>query len=119
VAADAEWTRVTASTVLRAAIRAIGERGGAAPGERTVLDALVPSADALAAHPDVTWPELLAAVTGAAREGAEATRAMRPRRGRAAWTGDRAAGLPDAGATAYVRFLEALTRTAPTRSPAL
>jgi len=44
----------------------------------------------------------------AARAGAEATKEMTPAKGRAAWVGDRSRGMPDAGAVAYVRLLEAL-----------
>ena len=44
----------------------------------------------------------------AARAGVEATTGLQNQRGRAAWLGARSAGHPDPGATAYLRFLEAL-----------
>jgi phosphoenolpyruvate---glycerone phosphotransferase subunit DhaL len=44
----------------------------------------------------------------AAREGVDATTTLVARRGRAAWIGERGRGHPDAGATAYLRFLEAI-----------
>jgi dihydroxyacetone kinase len=115
-----DWDRATALTVARTAARAIAERGRAQPGERTVLDALIPSADALEPHTTrhTSLSTVLEDMIGAARAGTEATRTMLPRRGRAAWTGDRAVGKPDAGATAYVRFVEALSQTmTPPASP--
>ncbi|MBC9176105.1 DAK2 domain-containing protein, partial [Roseomonas ludipueritiae] len=45
----------------------------------------------------------------AAEAGAEATAAMRPRLGRASYLGDRAIGVPDAGAAAAVIWLRALS----------
>src|SRR5699024_7312229 len=96
----------------RAAADKIAERGGAELGDRTVLDAVRPSIDALAtASPGPASG--LAAMVAAAREGVEATVTMPPAKGRAAWIGERGRGRPDAGATAYLRFLEALLRTMP------
>jgi dihydroxyacetone kinase-like protein len=79
-----------------------------------VLDALVPSIEALSAAPPDVAAGLEAMVT-AARSGTDATREMTAARGRAAWVGDRSQGIADAGATAYLRFLEALQETSPAR----
>lgn len=97
---------------LRAAVGRIAERGRADLGQRTVLDAIVPSIDALHTAPPGMAAGLGAMVT-AARSGVVATRQMTPVRGRAAWVGDRSKGVADGGATAYLRFLEALTETLP------
>ncbi len=97
---------------LRAASNRIAERGGASVGDRTVLDALCPSIDALQ-HAEPGARAGLRAMMAAAAHGVEQTRTMMPTKGRAAWTGDRGLGHPDAGATAYLRFLEALDRTFP------
>jgi dihydroxyacetone kinase len=99
---------------LRAAAGRIAERGRAELGQRTVLDALVPSVEALSAAPPGVAAGLEAMVT-AARSGTAATREMTAARGRAAWVGDRSRGIADAGATAYLRLLEALTETLPGR----
>ena len=69
-----------------------------------MLDALVPSLDAVEAVPDAP----LAAAITAARDGVERTRTLVSQRGRAAWVGERTAGHADGGATAYVRLLEAI-----------
>lgn len=98
---------------LDAAAAAITELGGARPGDRTMLDALVPAAAAFRATldsgktPAEAWTEAL----DAAREGTAATAHMHPRVGRAAYLGDRALGHPDAGATAMTIWLTAITPT--------
>jgi dihydroxyacetone kinase len=85
----------------RAGIAAIAELGGARPGDRTMLDALAPAAEALASGG-------LAAAAEAAEQGAAATAAMTPRLGRASYLGARAIGVPDAGAVAVAVWMRAL-----------
>jgi len=91
---------------------AIAELGAAALGERTMLDALYPAADAFRAAIAAGEPPgravLLAAE--AARAGAERTATMSPRRGRSAYLGDRALGTPDPGAVAVVVWLDAIAQ---------
>lgn len=88
----------------RVAAQAISTRGKSAVGDKTVLDALVPSLDAAAAAP----AGALRAALEAARDGVESTRDLVSVRGRAAWVGERTRGHADPGATAYLRLLEAL-----------
>ena len=88
----------------RAAADSIATRGKSAVGDKTVLDAIVPSLDAAAVAPEAP---LLAAIE-AARDGVERTRGLVSQRGRAAWVGERTAGHADGGATAYVRLIEAI-----------
>ena len=92
-------------TMARQAIPAIAKRGKAEVGDKTVLDALVPSVAALEAD---TSEGALEAMIAAARKGIDATAAGVSRKGRAAWLGERTIGHPDPGAMAYLRFLEAL-----------
>jgi dihydroxyacetone kinase len=93
----------------RAAADAISTRGKSAVGDKTVLDALVPSIDAAATSGTDAGPEAgLAAAIDAARAGVEETRDLVSQRGRAAWVGERTAGHADGGATAYLRLLEAI-----------
>jgi phosphoenolpyruvate---glycerone phosphotransferase subunit DhaL len=92
-------------TMAQQAIPAITKRGKSEVGDKTVLDALVPSVAALEANPsDAGFAEMIAA----ARRGIDDTTAGVSRKGRAAWLGERTIGHPDPGATAYLRFLEAL-----------
>lgn len=77
--------------------------GGAAPGDSTMVDALQPAADALAAAPgDVS------SAAGAATRGAESTAELRPSLGRSSYVGDRAVGVPDPGARAVALQLAVL-----------
>ncbi|TKV71379.1 dihydroxyacetone kinase family protein [Rhizobium sp. AU243] len=93
-----------------AAVLAVSELGGAKPGDRTMIDALHPAAEAFrdklaaGASADVAWRSASAA--GIA--GAEATTSMKPRLGRASYLGERAIGHPDAGAVAVSIWLEAI-----------
>jgi dihydroxyacetone kinase len=93
------------------AVTAISELGGAKPGDRTMVDALQPAADAFAAALRAGQPprQAWAAAAAAARAGCEATAQMQPRLGRASYLGARAIGIPDAGATAVTCWLDALT----------
>jgi phosphoenolpyruvate---glycerone phosphotransferase subunit DhaL len=95
--------------LLAAAMAAMAARGGAEPGDKTILDAVQPSLEALRAAPPHS-PNALEAMIKAARAGVDSTAQQPSRRGRAAWLGERSAGHPDGGATAYVRFLESLAR---------
>ena len=90
----------------RAVAESIAARGKAELGDKTILDALVPSLDAAEAASD--GQRLHAAIT-AARQGIDESAGWQSKRGRAAWLGERSAGHPDPGATAYLRFLEALS----------
>jgi dihydroxyacetone kinase len=102
----ADWAEA-----FEAAVDAVTELGGAEPGDRTMVDALRPAADAFAQAVRAGLPvdEVWAAVTTAAEAGAAATADMYPRLGRASYLGERAVGVPDGGAFAVVIWLRALT----------
>ncbi|MBW9053314.1 dihydroxyacetone kinase family protein [Rhizobium mesosinicum] len=93
-----------------AAVQAVSDLGGAKAGDRTMIDALRPAADAFVASlaqgqpTREAWQEAIAAGI----LGAEATKAMRPRLGRASYLGDRAIGHPDGGAVAVTVWLKAI-----------
>lgn len=105
VADEVSWTRDVAERVGRAAMGRIAERGKAEIGDKTVLDALSPSLDALHDAPE---GEALEQMIIAASDGVDATTDSVGRRGRAAWVGERGSGHPDPGAVAYVLFLTCL-----------
>jgi dihydroxyacetone kinase len=100
----------TWAEAFRAGCAGLGELGGAAAGDRTMLDALVPAAaafhDAVGAGRSVA--DALRAAAAAAAAGARATAGMRPRRGRSSYLGDRVLGHPDPGAEAVAVWLGAL-----------
>lgn len=85
--------------------------GGAHPGDRTMVDALKPAADALHAALSKSEDALdaaLKAAADAAAEGAAQTASMHPRRGRSSYVGDRALGYADPGAHAVALWLAAI-----------
>jgi len=96
------WARA-----FRAGCEGMMRLGGADRGDRTMLDALLPAADALeAARGD--YAATLAVMEEAARSGADATASMQPRRGRSTYLGDRTAGHADPGAVAVAIWLDSL-----------
>jgi len=94
--------------ILKAAVEGVAKRGGASLGDKTILDALSPAAEASerAALAGQSLTACLEAVLNAARAGAEATVQMRSKAGRAGWLGDRTVGAKDPGAAAFVLMLE-------------
>lgn len=92
---------------LRAALEAVTRRGGAKPDDKTMLDALAPAAEAACTDPEADIDTALAKVAAAATEGAEATRAMLPRTGKAKTLGEPALGHVDPGALSLTRIFEA------------
>lgn len=93
--------------LLDTAVTTIQARGGAQVDDKTVLDGVVASADALRAAP-AGETAALAAMVAAAGQAVERTTGLRSQKGRAAWVGDRSMGQRDGGTVAYLRFLQAL-----------
>jgi len=96
------------AALLQAAVKGIqqtGERSfgrGAQVGDKTLIDALVPCANAWsdAAKSKASFVEAFAAGAKAAVDGAKSTEAITARMGRAGAVGERSLGYPDAGAHA-------------------
>lgn len=103
--ADQAW-----AAAFEAGWRGISELGDARPGDRTMLDALVPAADAfrqaVAQGNDAAMA--LRAAAAAAAAGAAATATMLPRRGRSSYLASRVGGHPDPGAEAVAIWLAAI-----------
>ena len=95
---------------LAAAQQAIESRGGARPGDKTMLDALAPAVEALQTSARAGTPvqQAIDLAASAARDGAERTRGMRAQVGRAGWLADRSEGSPDAGAVLVAAVIEAV-----------
>ncbi|CAM5306968.1 dihydroxyacetone kinase subunit DhaL [Streptomyces griseorubiginosus] len=89
---------------LRAGVEAVMTLGGAAPGDKTMIDALVPAVDALGSG--------FAAARTAAEEGALATTPLQARKGRASYLGERSIGHQDPGATSAALLIAALAEAA-------
>ncbi|NGO69467.1 dihydroxyacetone kinase subunit DhaL [Streptomyces boncukensis] len=100
---DAETVDVAGlAAALRTGVDAVAQLGGAAVGDKTMLDALIPAVDAL--------PRGFAAATAAAEEGAKATVPLQARKGRASYLGERSIGHQDPGATSSALLVGALAR---------
>jgi dihydroxyacetone kinase-like protein len=89
---------------LRAGVDGVMALGGAAPGDKTMIDALVPAVDALG--------DGFAAARAAAEEGAVATIPLQARKGRASYLGERSIGHQDPGATSSALLIAALAEAA-------
>ncbi|GHE36477.1 dihydroxyacetone kinase subunit L [Streptomyces vinaceus] len=89
---------------LYAGVGAVAQLGGAAPGDKTMLDALVPAVAELGTS--------YRAAADAAENGARATVPMLARKGRASYLGERSIGHQDPGATSAALLLGALADVA-------
>ncbi len=99
---------------LRAGVDGVAALGGAVPGDKTMLDSLLPALDALTGALDAggSAAEAFAAAAAAADEGAAATIPLRARKGRASYLGERSVGHQDPGATSSALLVTALADTA-------
>ncbi|MBL1096776.1 dihydroxyacetone kinase subunit L [Streptomyces sp. 205] len=101
-----EITPQQLTDALRAGVDAVAQLGGAAPGDKTMLDALFPAVEALAGGGS------FAAAAEAAEKGALATTPMLARKGRASYLGERSIGHQDPGAASSALIVAALTEAA-------
>jgi dihydroxyacetone kinase-like protein len=109
VAADPDPDRI-GEVALGAAVDAIVALGKAAPGDKTMLDALVPALDALIARRAQPRGDRLEAAAAAAEAGSDASVALVARKGRASYLGDRSAGHRDPGAASSAMLVRCLAR---------
>jgi dihydroxyacetone kinase len=93
---------------LRQGVNLIMEKAGSKAGEKTILDSLCPAVEALQAHSAGNKKEAFAQAAIAAAKGAEDTRRMLPRHGRAAYYGDKNLGALDGGAVVGKLIFEAI-----------
>ncbi|MDT0341949.1 dihydroxyacetone kinase subunit DhaL [Streptomyces litchfieldiae] len=95
---------------LRTSLAEITRRGGAKPGDKTLVDALDPAAASLtagaAAGEDL--PTALRRAARAAADGTDRTKAYVARFGKAMSLGERAIGFPDPGALSLTHILTAM-----------
>lgn len=100
--------RATVVAMLRAAVEGIQARGKAELGDKTLIDAIVPAADALESAGEVSGARGARTFAEAARAAADDTAGLQARRGRASYTGERSKGSPDPGAAAVAVMAEEL-----------
>ena len=97
------------AAALDAAITGVQARGKAEPGDKTMIDALIPGRDALKAAlaEGASFEEALRQSADAAGQGMRDTIPLVARKGRASYLGERSAGHQDPGATSSHLLLEA------------
>ncbi len=98
------------ASMLSAADLGIQERGKAQPGDKTIVDALHPAAEAFTAavRSGAALAEAAAAMIAAAEDGLDSVTPLRSRIGRASWQGERTEGQVDPGCAALVIILKSL-----------
>ena len=90
----------------RKALEGVQARGKAEPGDKTMVDALIPAVEALESASDLETG--LRAAVQAAEEGMKATTPLVARKGRASYLGERSKDHQDPGATStYYLFKSA------------
>ena len=101
------------AAALRAGLDGVVARGKAAPGDKTMLDALVPAVDALDARlaEGNGLRDALNAAADAADAGSDATIPLVARKGRASYLGERSAGHRDPGAASTALLVRAAAET--------
>ncbi|MFW6437533.1 MAG: dihydroxyacetone kinase subunit DhaL [Armatimonadota bacterium] len=88
--------------MIEAAASGVSARGGAKPGEKTILDVLIPMARTLEerAAGGASLPEAVAAAHATCGEALEETKQMEAKHGRGGWLKEKSIGLQDPGSTA-------------------
>jgi dihydroxyacetone kinase-like protein len=98
------------STALEAGVKGVQARGRAEPGDKTMVDALLPALEALGGGGEL--PEALARSADAAEQGMRATIPLEARKGRASYLGPRSIDHQDPGATSTYLLLRSAAEAA-------
>ena len=96
--------------LLRQSLTDVMKRGGAKPGDKTMIDALSPAATAAEENIDQPITDIISTIAAAAIEGKEASKAMLATMGRAKTLGEKTIGLPDAGAISVSIILDTMKK---------
>jgi dihydroxyacetone kinase-like protein len=112
-AGKSELAPADVMALFQAGVEGIQQRGKAAIGDKTMLDALLPAVDAMrgALEAGSGLTEILERGAAAAEAGMRATTTMQARKGRASYLGERSVGHQDPGATAAHLLLKAAADT--------
>ncbi|MDO5719856.1 MAG: dihydroxyacetone kinase family protein [Actinomycetaceae bacterium] len=97
----------TVNRAMKAALEAVMRLGGAEVGDKTMIDALAPAVDVLARGEAASrWTD----AASAAREGADKTKNIVAKVGRARPLGEKSLGTPDAGATSLAMIVDLVAK---------
>ncbi|OIN25155.1 dihydroxyacetone kinase subunit DhaL [Vibrio barjaei] len=107
----------TLATFLAGGLQGVYHRGGAKPGDKTMIDALVAAVEASEKlSGDLT--KNLPAIAAASKQGVEATKDMIATTGKAKTLGERSLGHPDPGAVSMSLILQFMSEYACEQVPA-
>jgi len=110
VGAVASIDAAALGAALRAGVEGVAQRGKAEPGDKTMLDAMLPALDAFdGAGGDLA--AAAAAASSAADAARDATAPLQARKGRASYLGERSVGHIDPGAASAALLFTALAET--------
>lgn len=99
----------TLKNMFTRAITELKDISGAKVGDKTLMDALIPATEAIAACPDdASADDFFRAAAQAALAGAENTKNFSAKYGRAKSYGQKTIGTPDAGAVSMAAFFRGL-----------
>jgi dihydroxyacetone kinase-like protein len=101
------------AAALDAAVKGVQMRGKAEPGDKTMVDALIPARDSFSAAvaERASFEEALRRSAEAAEKGMLATTPLVAKKGRASYLGERSAGHQDPGATSSQLLVKAAADT--------
>ncbi|NEP25454.1 dihydroxyacetone kinase subunit DhaL [Moorena sp. SIO3I6] len=118
VAGKQELTKEDMVKLFQAGVEGVVQRGKANLGDKTMLDALSPAANAFAQAVDQgdSMLEALQQAVNAAEEGMKNTIPLVAKKGRASYLGERSAGHQDPGATSAYLIFQTLLETGNTGS---
>lgn len=110
-APEAEEMDVAAiKAMFQTAFEVLDDFSGAKVGDKTLMDALIPATEAIAAYAGDSEEELFKVAAEAAVAGAENSKNFKSKFGRAKSYGDKTLGTPDAGAVSMSRFFVGLAK---------
>lgn len=92
------------------AFEELDEMSGAKVGDKTMMDALIPATEAIAAYEGDSEAELFTLAAAAAAAGAENSKNFPSKFGRAKSYGTKTIGTPDAGAMSMSYFFQGLAK---------
>ncbi|MEM4498171.1 MAG: dihydroxyacetone kinase subunit DhaL [Nitrososphaerota archaeon] len=97
----------------KASLEMIMRIGGARPGDKTMVDALAPAVDVLleGAKSGESLKTAFRRAAEAAEKGAEATKGMIARKGKASYLGEQSLGYPDPGAVGVALIFKAIAES--------
>lgn len=96
------------AAMLREGVEGVMARGGAKPGDKTMIDALMPAAERAEESKELPLAVAMAAAADGAEAGREASKDMIATMGRAKTLGERSLGKPDAGACSIAIILRTM-----------